>query len=101
MKVKKVTVNIVVGEQKKKISESSLKSSTSMVKDKIASYDTSSLLGSVKYDLIAELTRKTIVTILQKISPSTFAKFKVNPENFIMKVSKIINNEKATSLISA
>ena len=106
LQVKKVMVNIIAGEQKKKISETSLKSGTSMVKEKIASYNSSALLGSVKYDLIAELTksttltRKTIVKILQNISATTFAQFKLNPENFIMEVSKIINNEKATSLIN-
>lgn len=47
---------------------------------------------NVKYDLIGKLveatglTRRVIVTILQKISPNTFYMFKANPEEFIIKL---------------
>lgn len=60
---------------------------------------------NVKYDLIGKLventglTRRVIVTILQKISPSTFYKFKANPEEFIIKVGNIINQCKAIAVI--
>ena len=61
--------------------------------------------ASVKYDLIGklveetQLTRHAIVTILQKISPKTFGQFKVNPEEFIVKVGNIINECKAIAVI--
>lgn len=61
--------------------------------------------NEVRYDLIGklventELTRKAVVTILKKISPKTFSQFKVNPEEFIIKSSNIINECKAIAVI--
>jgi type III restriction enzyme len=104
--VKKVIVNITAGEQKEEIDEASLKSGSSMVKQKDKIEKADSLLGAVQYDLIAEiaketkLTRKTIVRILQKLREKTFHNFRVNPESFIKEISKIINNEKAATLIN-
>jgi type III restriction enzyme len=106
LSVKKVIVNITAGEQIAKIDEASLKAGTSMIKRKNITEKADSLLGAVKYDLIAEiaketkLTRKTIVEILKGIKPNTFHNFKVNPESFIREISKLINNEKATTLIN-
>ena len=106
LSVKKVIVNITEGEQKKTIDEASLKAGNSMKKLKNVSEKADSLLGALKYDLIAEiaketrLTRKTIVNILQKLQPNTFYNFRVNPESFIKEVSGIINNEKAATLIN-
>ncbi len=103
--VKKVIVNIVEGEQKEQIDEVTLKSGDSMVKKKNIVERTESLLGSLKYDLVGEiakdtnLTRKTIVKILQGLKQITFYNFRVNPESFIKEVSKIINGEKAATLI--
>jgi len=60
----------------------------------------------LRYDLVAEiaketnLTRKTIVKILQGIKQITFHQFRINPESFIQGVSNIINNEKAATLIN-
>lgn len=57
------------------------------------------------YDLIGKvaqgttLTRKTAVAILQGISSDKFAMFKNNPEEFINKVVKFINEQKATLVI--
>jgi type III restriction enzyme len=104
--VKKVIVNITAGEQRETIDEASLKSGDSMVKQKNITEKADSLLGVVQYDLVAEiaketkLTRKTIVRILQKIRESTFHNFRVNPESFIKEVSRIINSEKAATLIN-
>ena len=106
LSVKKVIVHITEGEQKKTIDESSLKSGNSMVKTNDVTEKANSLLGAVKYDLIGEiaketrLNRKTIVSILQKIKANTFYNFQVNPESFIKEISKIINDEKAATLIN-
>ena len=62
-------------------------------------------LGSVRYDLLGklveqtDLTRATIAKILQGMDPDKFAMFKINPEEFILKVGKIINDQKATQII--
>lgn len=61
--------------------------------------------GNVKYDLVGRiventgLTRRAIVDILTKIKPTTFAQFKLNPEEFIIKVSKLINEVKAFAVV--
>ncbi len=106
LSVKKVIVHITEGEQKKTMDESSLKSSNSMVKTRDVTEKANSLLGAVKYDLIGgiaketRLNRKTVVSILQKIKANTFYNFQVNPESFIKEISKIINDEKAATLIN-
>jgi len=106
LSVKKVIVNITEGEQKESIDEASLKSGESMVKTKNLTEKADSLLGAVKYDLIDEiskdtkLTRKTIGTILQQLRADTFHNFQVNPESFIKEAVKIINSEKAATLIN-
>ena len=61
--------------------------------------------GNVKYDLVGRiventgLTRRAIVDILTKIKPTTFTQFKLNPEEFIIKVSKLINEVKAFAVV--
>lgn len=106
LSVKKVIVHITEGEQKETMDESSLKSSDSMKKTKNITEKADTLLGAVQYDLIGEiakearLNRKTVTAILQKIRADTFHQFQVNPESFIKEVSKIINDEKAATLIN-
>lgn len=62
-------------------------------------------LGSVRYDLIGKLveetklTRATIAAILQRMTPQKFAMFRLNPEEFILKTAKIINDQMATQII--
>ena len=61
--------------------------------------------SNVEYDLIgkicqgATLTRKTVVKILQGIRPDKFAMFKINPEEFISKAVRYINEQKATMIV--
>ena len=63
------------------------------------------VVSHVKYDLIGKiasgttLTRKTVATILTKIRPSKFDMFKVNPEEFIAKTTRLILEQKATMII--
>lgn len=58
-----------------------------------------------KYDLLGEiaeqtgLTRKLVAEILSKIYVYQFDKFKQNLEEFILKVSKLINEQKASQII--
>ena len=62
-------------------------------------------LGSVRYDLVGKLveetglTRATVAAILQGIAPQTFSQFRINPEEFILKAARLINDEKATQII--
>lgn len=62
--------------------------------------------SNASYDLIGKiaqgttLTRKTVVKILQGIQPSKFGMFKNNPEEFINKVVRCINAQKASLVIN-
>ena len=59
----------------------------------------------VKYDLLGkvaentELTRKTVAEILTGIQASVFGQFRENPEHFIAEASRIITEQKATTVI--
>ena len=61
--------------------------------------------SSVKYDLIGKiaegtvLTRKTVAKILSGLSEKKIYMFKFNPEEFISKVIKLINAQKATMIV--
>lgn len=64
-----------------------------------------SVHSAVKYDLIGtiaektQLLRATIAEILKGIQKLTFDQFKTNPEDFILKAARIINEQKATVII--
>lgn len=61
--------------------------------------------NSVTFDLIGEiasatrLTRKTAATILRNIEPAVFKLFKANPEEFIREAIKLIDEQKASTII--
>ena len=84
----------------------SLQTGVAMTAGKTRTIRVSEAVGnSVRYDLVGDLvnatglTRKTIVEILKGIKPTTFAHFKMNPEEFIIKTSNIINDAKAIAVI--
>jgi type III restriction enzyme len=64
-----------------------------------------SVHSAVKYDLIGKLaeetklTRTTIGAILEQIIPSTFGKYRVNPEDFLRNAARLINEQKATVIV--
>ena len=61
--------------------------------------------SSIKYDLVGKiaqgttLTRKTIAEILQNLEFDKLYMFQNNPEEFISKVIKLINEQKATMIV--
>ena len=63
--------------------------------------------STVRYDLVgdiakgANLTRRTVVKILQGIQTSKLYLFKNNPEEFIRKAVSIIKEQKATMIVEA
>lgn len=89
-------------------SKESLLEGTSFVKESADTYTAARRIhasNSVKYDLVGKLvaetglTRKAVVAILTGIEKSVFDQFKDNPEEFIIKASDLINDEKATAII--
>ena len=64
-----------------------------------------SVHSAVKYDLIGtvaektQLLRGTVAAILAGINKLTFDQYKTNPEDFILKAARIINEQKATVIV--
>jgi len=106
LNVNLMKVRITEGTQGEEITTLSLKNQESMMESnsRIEVVDTF-ISSKVKYDLIGELTketgltRKTIIKILSGISPQKFEIYKYNPEEFIRKVSNLINREKAMTVV--
>ena len=67
--------------------------------------ETATIGSSVEYDLIGEitektqLTRRTAATILTSVTPETFAKYRLNPEQFITETARLINEQKASVVV--
>lgn len=104
--VSKIYFKIETGTMNQIKSKEELISGSAFVKEESQGYsNVISVSSNVKYDLIGKmvdetgLTRKAIIKILQGIQPSTFDQFKINPEEFIIKASSLINDEKATAII--
>lgn len=106
LNVKKVIIHITGGEQVDELTEITLRNKDTLSKTINQIEKTASILSSIEYDVIDEIaknthiTRKTSALILSKISIDKFAQFKENPEDFIKQVSRIINEQKATTLIN-
>ena len=99
-------VVITTGSQSDTMTREGLKSGTAMKKEKPETYRYDDVVFTdTKYDLIGEiveatsLTRRTVATILMKISPNKFNLYKYSPQEFINKVSNLIKEEKATTII--
>ncbi len=106
LQVSEISVRVEHGTMKGIKSKEQLEAGTAMKVTETKTSTIHELVGEkVKYDLVGKLvddtglTRKAIVTILQKISPKTFLKFKANPEEFIIKAGNIINECKAIAVI--
>lgn len=108
LQVPSVRYAIRHGEMKEIESRDQLKQGEAFVtRESQTEYVHGSAGSKIKYDLIGKLmdetrlTRKTIVAILKGIKPSTFMQFQKNPEEFILRVSKLINEQKATTIIES
>lgn len=89
------------------VSKEDLKDGTAIHVTKTDSKKLSSdLYTEVTYDIVGEivaltnLKRSTIVAVLKKIEPKTFALLRKNPEEFIAKSAKLINETKASLIIN-
>ena len=104
--ISKMRVRITEGEQRNTMSVNQLREDDAMysVNTRNEVYD-DFVPVSTKYDLIGSvatdtgLTRHTIIEILKNIRQDVFEQFKYNPEEFIRRVSNLINEEKATTII--
>lgn len=106
LRVSKIYIKVDQGAMEEITSKESLEEGSLFLKSQTDTYAHAAAVNSnVKYDLIGKLvdetklTRKAIVRILQGIQPVVFNQFKDNPEEFIIKAAKLINDEKATAII--
>ena len=94
------------GEQTEETSYEELQAGEAfVVKESSTGKLTTSVHSAVKYDLLGKiseqtkLTRKTIASILKDLNLAVFNQFKTNPEDFIAKASRLINEQKATVIV--
>ena len=106
LRVSEISIKVVEGTMESIKSKQQLEAGMAMVVKEADTHGIQELVGeNVRYDLIGKLvedtglTRRAIVTILQKIKPNTFNMFKANPEEFIIKVGNIINQCKAIAVV--
>ena len=104
LRPQKIYATIKEGVQKDTFDEQDLNQGTAITEHTLRSEKLEATVSNVAYDLIGEvakeveLSRKTIVHILQGLKADTFAYFKQNPEDFIGQVSRIVKKEKAIIL---
>lgn len=106
--VPKVFFKVETGTMEEIKSKDELLEGSAFSKSKSSTYDSSRRIhtnSSVKYDLVGKivsetgLTRKAVVDILVGIDKTVFEQFSYNPEEFIIKASDLINDEKATAIV--
>lgn len=106
LRVSDLTYQVKAGELENISSKEELEKGESfVVKESEMDKVYSKITTTLRYDLVGKLvdetklTRKAIVKILKGIKPTTFYLFRKNPEEFILKVSRIINEQKASMII--
>lgn len=106
LRVSDIIYQVKAGEMESISSKQELeKGEAFKVKETAINKDYSAVITTIRYDLVGKLvdetnlTRKAIVNILKGIRPNTFYMFRKNPEEFILKASRIINEQKATMII--
>ena len=104
--VSELQYTTTIGRQKSKMDEYEIDRGDSFSREKTRTQMLKhSETSQVKYDLIGKiakgtvLTRKTVAAILQGIKTDKISMFKNNPEEFITKVIRLINEQKATMIV--
>lgn len=108
LRVSKIYFRVESGSMEEVKSKESLLEGSSFSKKKSEMYSQDKQVranSAVKYDLVGKLveetslTRKAVIAILTGIQPVVFNQFQENPEEFIIKASSLINDQKATAII--
>jgi len=111
LRVSKIYFKVETGEQAKNIdSKEQLEYGEAfvrkdMVREEAAPFMTMRASSSVHYDLVGKivaetgLTRKAVTKILVGLEKVIFDQFGDNPEEYIIRASNIINEQKATAII--
>ena len=108
LRVAKIYFKVESGSMVEIQSKEQLRSGAAFVRESSSTFGIKQAIvasKSVTYDLVGRivestgLTRKAVIQILIGINKATFDQFKYNPEEFILKASQLINDEKATAII--
>jgi type III restriction enzyme len=106
LRVSRIFFKVETGGMENIESREQLASGGAFTKRDTAAYKADAAMSaSVKYDLVGKivsetgLTRKAVAGILCGIEKAVFGQFADNPEEFIIKASRIINEQTATVII--
>ena len=106
LRVTKLQYTVQRGEQSDSLTDEDLRKGQGFtLKENESDYLTNSVHSAVKYDLIGkltedtQLTRNTIAEILKGINVAVFSQYRQNPEDFMQKAARIINEQKATAVV--
>ncbi|MBQ7166876.1 MAG: restriction endonuclease subunit R, partial [Treponema sp.] len=106
LKISPMRYTLEAGKQKDKVDEAEVRSGASFGASRTETKSLSRAVAStVKYDLVGDiakgctLTRKTVATILSKLTVRETEQFGFNPEKFIRDVINIINAQKSTKIV--
>ena len=106
MYVAKLQYTVTAGTQKQNLNGDELKNGEGFSTEKSRTFTLDrAKISSVKYDLIGKiaegtkLTRHSAAKILSSVRPDIFAMFRNNPEEFITKAIRLIDEEKASMIV--
>ena len=106
LNVSELMYTATVGQQKKDMNQYEIERGASFGSEKSKTKTLNHAETSrVKYDLVGKiaqgttLTRRTVTAILKELEPKKLYMFRNNPEEFISKVIRLINEQKATMTV--
>ena len=106
LRVTKLQYTVTAGQQSDAVSYDEMRSGEGFqVRENTTGFMSSSVNSAVKYDLIGklaedtQLTRSTVAEILKAINATVFTQYRQNPEDFMIKSARIINEQKATMVV--
>jgi type III restriction enzyme len=106
LKVSPMQYTIVSGEQIDTATYDGIRQGDSFkVTESTTDFHRTSAHSAVKYDLIGrlagetQLTRATVASVLQGINKAVFSQYRTNPEDFMQKAARLMNEQKATVIV--
>ncbi|WP_233253976.1 SNF2-related protein [Limnohabitans sp. MMS-10A-192] len=106
LKVSPMQYTVIAGEQLESATYDGIRQGESFkVTESTTDYSAASAHSAVKYDLIGrlagetQLTRTTVASVLQGINKAVFSQYRTNPEDFMQKAARLMNEQKATVIV--
>ncbi len=106
LKVSPMQYTVIGGEQLDTATYDGIRQGESFkVTESTTDYSAASAHSAVKYDLIGrlagetQLTRATVASVLQGINKAVFSQYRTNPEDFMQKAARLMNEQKATVIV--